>query len=463
MIAAIEERVDACRLTGWPRQRLLIFFALGDSGTGLAATLMGFYLFVFYTSAADLPGWLAGIVLMVGRFAGAFSDPAVGRLCDATRSRWGSRIPWMLMASIPFGISMLLLWWMPAAVAVPARTAVFLLISFASYTLYTCINLPYSSLASDLTQDDRFRTRLNTARFTGSVLSGLVAITLGALFVDNYADPSAYFRLACVAAPLIVVVTLISALGMAPYCKTLRKPIVARPVRRSFVSLLRGNQRFRYVIVIAMLLMLAIQIMQAASLIYLPVVVRLPESLSTWVLLPFEIGMLIGLRVVNLVVSRSDLSNAFKLGAAIWIIGSLLAMFMPPVAERLGEAMPLLGQLHLLLVVAAITLVGFGASVAYLIPWSMLPGAIDGDPDTGAGQYTAWMVFGQKVYAGLAIFVFGLLISLAGYSGVRGLDQPPLALLVLRACMGLIPVGLTLLALGVMRRWRRLPAGVAIG
>jgi len=35
--------------------------------------------------------------------------------------------------------------------------------------------------------------------------------------------------------------------------------------------------------------------------------------------------------------------------------------------------------------------------------------------------------------------------------------------LVLRACMGIIPVGLTLLAFGVMRRWRRLPVGVAVG
>ena len=42
------------------RNRMLVAYGLGDAGTGMAASLIGFYLFVFYTKAAGLPpGWPA--------------------------------------------------------------------------------------------------------------------------------------------------------------------------------------------------------------------------------------------------------------------------------------------------------------------------------------------------------------------------------------------------------------------
>ena len=46
-------------------------------------------------------------------------------------------------------------------------------------------------------------------------------------------------------------------------------------------------------------------------------------------------------------------------------------------------------------------MVGFGASTAYLIPWSLLPDAIDADPEKPAGIYTAWMVLIQKLGIGV--------------------------------------------------------------
>ena len=67
-----------------------------------------------------------------------------------------------------------------------------------------------------------------------------------------------------------------------------------------------------------------------------------------------------------------------------------------------------------------IALVGVGAATAYLIPWSLLPDAIDADPSKPAGLYTAWMVFGQKLIIGLTMSVFGSLLSLTGYISARG-------------------------------------------
>ena len=71
--------------------------------------------------------------------------------------------------------------------------------------------------------------------------------------------------------------------------------------------------------------------------------------------------------------------------------------------------------MQLLPLVGLISLVGIGAATAYLIPWSLLPDAIDADPGKPAGLYTAWMVFGQKLIIGLTMSVFGSLLSLTGY------------------------------------------------
>ena len=76
---------DADDLVGWPRQRMLLAYSIGDAGTGMAASLIGFYLFIFYTSAAGLPAWMAGLVLMLARLWDAINDPLVGWLSDKTR------------------------------------------------------------------------------------------------------------------------------------------------------------------------------------------------------------------------------------------------------------------------------------------------------------------------------------------------------------------------------------------
>ena len=99
-----------------------------------------------------------------------------------------------------------------------------------------------------------------------------------------------------------------------------------------------------------------------------------------------------------------------------------------------------------------------GAATAYLIPWSLLPDAIDADPDKPAGIYSAWMVFAQKICISVALLLFGNLLSLSGYVASRGVDQPASALLAIRMCMGILPALLVVVGLLLMRRWPAPPA-----
>jgi len=104
--------------------------------------------------------------------------------------------------------------------------------------------------------------------------------------------------------------------------------------------------------------------------------------------------------------------------------------------------------------VLTIMLAGVGAATAYLIPWSLLPDAIDADPEKPAGQYSAWMVLAQKVCISAVIALLGVLLSASGYQeSLAASAQPGSALMAIRLCMGLIPALLVVLGLVVVRRW----------
>ena len=97
----------------------------------------------------------------------------------------------------------------------------------------------------------------------------------------------------------------------------------------------------------------------------------------------------------------------------MWIISCTAALFLPSLSKisEVGDSFFLnAGNIFLfILLILIICLIGIGASTAFLIPWSLLPDAIDEDPEKPAGLYTAWMVLIQKI--GIA-FSVQLLLSL---------------------------------------------------
>jgi len=204
--------------------------------------------------------------------------------------------------------------------------------------------------------------------------------------------------------------------------------------------------------------------MQTVSLIYLEEVMRVPVEISKWIPIPFQISALIGLQVWSFYSNKYGRISALYIGGLIWILACLLAMVLPPISTN--SSIQTISDLSnfevfkMIILLATISFVGFGASTAYLIPWSLLPDAIDADPDKPAGIYTAWMVLIQKIGIGFSVQLLGLLLTFAGYkssidcsNSINCLDQTSSALLTIRLCMGLIPSILVAIGLIMMHRW----------
>ncbi|MXY62653.1 MAG: MFS transporter, partial [Synechococcus sp. SB0665_bin_28] len=139
-------------------------------------------------------------------------------------------------------------------------------------------------------------------------------------------------------------------------------------------------------------------------------------------------------------------------GLTLWGVALVLALLLPPFPLGMGGVWQ---GLFLTLLVFTIMLLGLGGATAFLIPWSLLPDAIDADPDHPAGFYTAWMVLVQKLGIGLGILVVGFVLEWSGYLASQGVDQPDGAVVMIRLCISVVPGTLITLGLVVMRHWPR--------
>jgi len=419
----------------------------------MGASLIGFYLLRFYV-AAGLPPWLAGLAYGLGRLWDAVNDPIVGWLSDKTvNAKLGPRLPWILWSAVPLGASMALMWWLPPWESVWTKFWVFLVVSVVANSLYTCVNLPYTALAAELTTDVGLRTRLNTSRFTGSILATITAALLAGVLVGNLGDPSSYLPVGLVSGVIISASGLLCGWGLLPSARNCQRPEPTPGTTRKLLRRVAQNGRFLMVLGLYLLLWCSLQLMQAVSLFFLPVVLQVPEGLSKLILLPFLLSSLGGLWLWNTVSHRAGRLQALRQGGLLWIAGCLLVMVLQP----LNPALPVLAASNLfklILLLLSIVLAGVGASTAYLIPWSLLPDAIDADPEKPAGQYTAWMVLAQKVCISAVIALLGMVLSASGYDeALANTAQPTSALVAIRLCMGIIPAVLVVLGLVVTRRW----------
>ena len=148
----------------------------------------------------------------------------------------------------------------------------------------------------------------------------------------------------------------------------------------------------------------------------------------------------------------------------MWIISCTAALFLPPLSNISGVGDSLFlntGNIFLfILLIFIICLIGIGASTAFLIPWSLLPDAIDEDPEKPAGLYTAWMVLIQKIGIAFSVQLLGFLLYLSGYQScivdkgsLNIIEQCTSAQLTIRLCIGFIPSILVIIGIFIMRKW----------
>lgn len=174
-------------------KREILFYSLTGFGQNMICTLAGTFLLMFYTDAVMMSPALIGTMLLLGRLFDAFNDPIMGTLVDKTRSRWGKLRPYLLFASIPIGLSIVLCFWMPQGLSADLKLLYAYITYFSFGIIYTIIDVPYWGLSSAMSKDSGERTKLLTfARVfctAGAGLMGLIVPLITGFFTkDIYAS-----------------------------------------------------------------------------------------------------------------------------------------------------------------------------------------------------------------------------------------------------------------------------------
>lgn len=155
-------------------------YGIGDTASHFVWDMVGFWILIFYTDTYGISAAAAGTIMLIARVWDMISDPIMGVIADRTKTRWGKFRPYILWMAIPYGILAVMTFSTPdlgnSGKVIYAGVTYLLLM-----TVFTAINLPYSSLGAVMTSDSYERAGLNSYRFvfafvgqfivTGSALS----------------------------------------------------------------------------------------------------------------------------------------------------------------------------------------------------------------------------------------------------------------------------------------------------
>src|SRR5882757_2907537 len=72
-------------------------YSAGQVLDGIVSQSLGIFLLFYVTTVCGVPGALAGVALAAGLVVDAFMDPLIGTLSDGWRSRFGRRLPFMMI------------------------------------------------------------------------------------------------------------------------------------------------------------------------------------------------------------------------------------------------------------------------------------------------------------------------------------------------------------------------------
>lgn len=165
-----------------------IAYGLGDTAQNVVWGAMGILTF-FYTDYAGIDPAMVGLVMLISRCFDGFSDVIMGFLVERTNSKWGKSRPWILWMSVPFAISIVLIYTVPHGSSAMQFAYLFVTYNLCTTVCYTALNLPYGSLSAMMTRSSKERDMLSITRMClspwGRILSVSATLPLVKIFGDN--------------------------------------------------------------------------------------------------------------------------------------------------------------------------------------------------------------------------------------------------------------------------------------
>ncbi|HEY9886782.1 MAG TPA: MFS transporter [Candidatus Obscuribacterales bacterium] len=415
-------------------------YGIGELAAAVPSSLSALFVLYFFTAVAGLSPLLAGGVLMFGRVWDAINDPLVGWLSDRTQSPLGRRYPWMLLGVGPLSICFVLLWTVPPVETQWGLFTFYSTLSLFAFAALTAVQLPYTALAAELSDDYDERTQLIGMKSAFSIGGSILGLIMAQIVFDRVADPKAQYgllgQLSASTAVLMIGICVAGTYRRYWQVQASRPPLNTQPPPTTLFAEIRSvfrNSAFRKILGLYLCGWIGIQLTAAMLPYFVEAWMGLSESHFARMALTVQ-GTAISMVLVWERLARlTGKRTVFLVGAPLAVIALTALITLQP------------GDVTTMYVLGV--LAGMGVATMYMVPFSMLPDVVDLDElHTGLrreGLFFSAVVFLQKLGIALALFTSGTLLDLTGFTA-NAASQPSQALWAIRLLIGPLPAVLLL-------------------
>jgi GPH family glycoside/pentoside/hexuronide:cation symporter len=264
----------------------------GTSRVGIEAIgkSQALWLVYYYAPPSDAslptlaPSLTVGVLLFLAGVLGALDEAIVGYFSDRTRSRWGRRIPYIVVGAPLWGIFFVLLFTPPAS-AGAAATAVYLFFVFSLVALFGAVaSAPYEALLPEMAPTSAERVSLQAIK----VFLGVLGTAIGLIGSDFLVDHVGFKAMAITIAVLALVCQYLGIAGVWGRARLSRTP--ADLTFREALRATFRNVPFRILLPTVVLFALAFQLLSIDIPFYVHAVVGKHSWLTPRVLLTVAIA-----------------------------------------------------------------------------------------------------------------------------------------------------------------------------
>ncbi len=416
-------------------------YSLGDMSTNTAlSALTIIYAAYFLTQVAGLRPVLAGTVPLIGRFVDAFTDPMIGRLSDRTTLKGGRRRPYFLIGAIPYGLTFMMLWYVP-----PVESQ---LLAFVYYTTIYCLfsvatticSVPYLALIPEMATDYDDRTSLNTYRSVGATLGIFAAIGMRQV-ADGLGGGTVGWAVGGGCLGFFLMLPWFWVLRVSFERPEFRRAQVeVPPLLPSLVSALR-QKSFLRLVALYLCGRLAMDLVGAILILYVTYWLKRTGDFELTMFL-FLIAALVSLPFWLAFARRVDKRSAFVVGTGLWATMQALLFLIQP-------------DWPVWVSFVGVFIAGIGFAGTDMMPWSMVGDVIDEDDlatgERREGLFNGLLMFLRKLAGAMAVFIALAALDFIGFRDSA--EQSPQVLLLIRLLVSFGPASFLLLALVMALRY----------
>ena len=389
---------------------LKLGYGSAEGGLTSSTNLIYFFLMFFLTDVAGINPALAGTVLMLATIVDGVTGPVIGVISDNLKWKWGRRRPFMLIGALPFGLA---LWLMFTDFQLASGSfAYFVAMAALFFIFFGMVNVPYSALGAEITQDYNERTSLVSFRSGWSLVLTLFSVAMPLILVEYIAEVYGSERIGwSILGAIIGAASVLMILLAWRTTRGYELPSEAKSEAfklKDIISMIQKNRSFRYTIGIWTAGIIAYNIATGNVVYFMTYVMGYDETKAGMVFLGLILCSLLWVPVIDYVTQKMGKRKAFIIFAGSWALMSAVSgIFIT------GPAF------EWLFLLSAGTGLAVGTIMVYQIGWAMIPDITEVD-ELVSGRRREGLIFSittfiQKVASGVTLQIVGLVLAWAGY------------------------------------------------